>query len=201
MSADLSFDEITSRIRTLHARPEIIIEEVPPPMKLAPFSYALTADLIDPLDEDEDIATARFVLLHDPMGQDGWNGKFRCVTFVRAKVDPEMASDPIIANVGWSWLTESLEKFDCQYIQPSGTVTRVASSSFGALDSRSDESELEVRASWTPTHGNQLNGHILAWLELIELCAGLEPLPDGVAQIYRSSLFSNSSNSSSSTFA
>ena len=188
MGRNLSFEDIVAGIRVLTTRPEIAIEEVPPPMNLAPYSFALTADVCDPLDEDEDIATARFVLLHDPLGQEGWNGKYRCVTFVRANVDQEMASDPIVAHVGWSWLTESLQKFDCNYIQPSGTVTRVASASFGALDHRVDDCELEVRASWTPTNGNQISQHILAWLELISLCAGLEPLPAGVTFLSPSTL-------------
>ena len=188
MVRNLSFEEIVTEVRALTTRPEIRIEEVPPPMKLAPYSFALTADVCDPKNQDDDIATARFVLLHDPLGQDGWNGKFRCVTFVRADVDQEMASDPIVANVGWSWLMESLQKFECGFIQPSGTVTRVASSSFGALDHRVDDCELEVRASWTPTNGNQIPQHIFAWLELIQLCSGLEPLPSDVTFLSPSSL-------------
>ena len=37
---------------------------------------------------------------------------------------------------GWTWLLESLTKLNCDYTSPSGTVTRVASSSFGTLSSR-----------------------------------------------------------------
>jgi len=182
MASSRNFDEILADIRGLQVRRELILEEIPAPQKLAPNAFAMTADTAD------EIATARLVLLHDPAGQEGWGGNFRCVTFVRADVDHEMASDPMVANVGWSWLIESLEKFDCNYIQPSGTVTRVASASFGTLGERADESELEVRASWTPTDPSEIANHVRAWLGLLERCAGLEPIPSGVTQLTRSNL-------------
>ncbi|MEJ0014495.1 MAG: DUF3000 domain-containing protein [Actinomycetota bacterium] len=182
MGREKDFDEILADIRAIATRAELIVEEIPAPQKLAPYAFAMTADT------SEDVATARFVLLHDPHGQEGWGGDFRCVTFVRAAVDHEMASDPMIANVGWSWLIDSLEKFSCNYIQPSGTVTRVASASFGTLNEREDDSELEVRASWTPIDGNTIANHVRAWLDLLERCAGLEPIPHGVTPLTRSTL-------------
>ncbi len=182
MVALKNFDEIVAEIRAISTRAELILEEIPAPQKLAPFAFAMTADT-----EDE-IATARFVLLHDPAGQEGWAGSFRCVTFVRADVDNEMASDPIVASVGWSWLIEALETFNCGYLQPSGTVTRVASSSFGTLGEREDDSEIEVRASWTPTDASAIADHVRAWLDLLERCAGLEPIPEGVTPLTRNNL-------------
>lgn len=182
MAGVKNFDEILADIRGIATRAELIVEEIPAPQKLAPFAFAMTADTQD------EIGTARFVLLHDPAGQEGWGGDFRCVTFVRAEVDQEMASDPMVANVGWSWLIESLEKFGCSYVQPSGTVTRVASSSFGTLGERADDSELEVRASWTPTDSFAIANNVRAWLDLLERCAGLEPIPDGVTPLTRSNL-------------
>jgi hypothetical protein len=179
-----SFDEIVTEIRAITTRAEIFLEEVPAPQKLAPFAFALTADV--ELNEDEDAATARFVLLHDPDGQDGWSGNFRCVTFVRAVIDKEMANDPLLIDLGWSWLLEALKKQDCDFSAPSGTVTRVSSASFGTLENRDDDSEVEVRASWTPTTGENISRHVLAWLELLEIAAGLPPIPAGVTQLARS---------------
>ena len=180
MSKEITFDEIVAQIRTIIPRSEILLEEVPAPSKLAPHAFALTADVLD------DAATARFVLLHDPAGQEGWLGKFRCVTFVRAAVDEEMATDPMVSNIGWTWLIEALAKYDCAYIEPSGTVTRVSSTSFGSLDEREDDSELEVRASWTPADGNNIPNHIRAWLDLLAHTAGLEPVAEGIAHLPRS---------------
>ena len=97
-----------------------------------------------------------------------------------------MATDPMVSNIGWTWLIEALAKYDCAYIEPSGTVTRVSSTSFGSLDEREDDSELEVRASWTPVDGNNIPNHIRAWLDLLAHTAGLEPVAEGIAQLPRS---------------
>jgi len=172
-----SFDEIIEEIRSIKTRAEVLLEEVPAPQKLAPFSLALTADVL------EDAATGRFVLLHDPEGQDGWSGNFRCVTFVRAAIDTDMATDPLLTDLGWTWLMESLEKSGCTFVAPSGTVTRVSSASFGTLENRDEDSELEVRASWTPVDGENIADHVRAWIELLELTSGLAPIPEGVTQL------------------
>lgn len=182
---DKSFEEIIAEIRAITPRNEIILEEVPAPQKLAPFSFALTADVELSPDSDEDIATGRFVLLHDPAGQEGWTGKYRCVTFVRAAIDKEMANDPLLIDLGWSWFLESLRKYHCGFIAPSGTVTRVASASFGTLVNRENDSEVEVRASWTPTDGNTLSAHVRAWIDLLEIASGMPPIPEGVTQLSR----------------
>lgn len=182
---DKSFDEIIAEIRAITTRNEIFLEEVPAPQKLAPFAFALTADVELSPDDDEDTATGRFVLLHDPAGQEGWSGKYRCVTFVRAAIDQEMANDPLLIDLGWSWFIESLRKHQCGFIAPSGTVTRVASASFGTLVNRENDSEVEVRASWTPTDGNTLASHVRAWIDLLEIASGMPPIPEGVTQLSR----------------
>lgn len=177
----LSFEQLTAPILIIKPRGEILLESVPAPQKLAPHALAMTADVL------EDAATGRFVLLHDPAGQEGWGGEFRCVTFARAAIDLEMASDPLLPQIGWTWLLESLKKNNCEFTSPSGTVTRVASASFGALEDRDEDSEIEIRASWTPTDGNNLDFHVNAWLELLAMTAGLEPIPQGVSSITRNS--------------
>ena len=165
----------------LKPRGEILLETVPAPQKLAPHALAMTADVL------EDAATGRFVLLHDPAGQEGWSGQWRCVTFARSAIDLEMASDPLLPEIGWTWLLEALKKNNCEFSAPSGTVTRVASASFGALADREEDSEMEIRASWTPTDGENLLSHVNAWLELLAMAAGLEPIPQGVSSIARNS--------------
>ena len=176
-----TFEQLVAPILVLRPRGEILLEAVPAPQKLAPHALAMTADVL------EDAATGRFVLLHDPAGQEGWGGNWRCVTFARAAIDLEMASDPLLPEIGWTWLIESLKKNGCEFLAPSGTVTRVASSSFGALEDREEDSEMEVRASWTPTSGEDLVNHVNAWLELLAMTAGLEPIPQGVSSISRNS--------------
>jgi hypothetical protein len=186
-----AFNRLLDVLRTATPRSEIFLEEVPPPQKLATYSFAFTADVTNGLlgDAEDEIATGRFVLLHEPGGQDTWDGEFRCVTFVSADVDSAMQEDPLLPEVGWNWLLTSLENSGCSYNSPSGTVTRVSSASFGKLSPRSNESEIEIRASWTPVipqgadAGQTLLNHVMSWCNLIAEISFLPPVIDGVSTI------------------
>ena len=185
---DLSqFNQLVELLRTVTPRDEILLEEVPAPQKLATYAFAFTADVSNGLlgDEEDELASGRFVILHEPGGQETWEGEFRAVTFLRADVDVAMQEDPLLPEVGWSWLLDSLSAAGCEFNAPSGTVTRVSSASFGKLSPRSDESEIEIRASWTPliTDPAQILDHILAWCNLIGEVSGLPPVEEGVASI------------------
>lgn len=174
-------------LRTFTPRAEIILEEVPAPQKLAAYSFAFTADISNGLsgDAEDEVASGRFVILHEPGGQDTWEGEFRCVTFMRADVESEMQEDPLLPEVGWNWLLDSLTTTGAEFSAPSGTVTRVSSASFGKLAPRSDESEIEIRASWSPViaRPEDIFSHVQAWCNLMTEVAGLAPLPEGVATI------------------
>ena len=181
------FDRLLEVLRTFTPRPEVSLIEVPAPQKLATFAFAFSADVSNGLvgDEEDEVANGRFVLLHEPGGQATWDGEFRCVTFVSADVDPVMQEDPLLPEVGWSWFLESLERNQCVFNAPSGTVTRVSSASFGKLSPRNDDAEIEIRASWTPiiTEPQELMKHIESWCNLISEVAGLPPVPEGVSAI------------------
>jgi hypothetical protein len=188
-SGAFSFEELVENLRTITPRSEIILEEVPAPQKLATYSFAFTADVsahpsVNP-SNNEEIASGRFVILHEPGGQDTWEGDFRCVTFMRADVDSQMQEDPLLPEVGWNWLLDSLNATGAIFSAPSGTVTRVSSASFGKLAPRSDDSEIEIRASWTPilNSKDEIFLHVHAWCNLMSEIAGLPPIPDGVASI------------------
>ena len=183
----LAFNHLIEQLRTVTPRSEIILEEVPPPQKLATYSFAFTADVSNGLlgDDEDEVASGRFVLLHEPGGQDTWEGEFRCVTFLRADVDLAMQEDPLLPEVGWSWLLDSLDSQGARYGAASGTVTRVSSASFGKLSPRNDESEIEIRASWSPQFqkSDEMLQHVQAWCNVIGEIAGLPPIADGVASL------------------
>jgi hypothetical protein len=163
-------------------RSELHVEELPAPQRIAPYSAAITADV---LTNGEELGSGRFVLLHDPAGNTAWHGTFRCVTFARAEIDPEMVTDPLLPSVGWSWLIDALDASDAEYDAPSGTVTSVSSESFGGMAAEPSRAEIEVRASWTPMliDGTGLSPHLAAWAELLCMLAGLPPLPAGVVMM------------------
>lgn len=173
------FRTALTSLRDVRMRPEIQLEEAPAPQRLAPFALALTADVVV---DDEDLGNGRLVVLHDPAGQESWGGTFRVVAFVKATLEPEMAADPLLAEVGWAWLMEALETHAATFTNISGTVTRVTSESFGGLADRPLEGQIEVRASWTPSAAD-LAPHALAWAEVLGQAAGLMPLPPGVARL------------------
>ncbi len=173
--------EFAAAVESLRAavfRPEVLCEEMPAPQRIAPYATALSADVT--VDDDE-VATGRLVLLHDPAGHDAWEGTFRCVAYCRAEIDHDLATDPMLADVGWTWLTDALEAHGAEHLALSGTITRVATESYGSMAGEPGSAQLEVRASWTPTDPADLRSHAEAWGELMCTAGGLEPVPDGVA--------------------
>ncbi len=100
--------EFRDAVASMHGarlRPEVLCEEMPAPQRIAPYAAALSADVTV---DDTDLGTGRLILLHDPAGNDAWDGTFRCVGYVLADVEPEQAGDPMLAEVAWTWLTEAL---------------------------------------------------------------------------------------------
>ncbi len=176
------FRDAVRQMRAARLRPEILVEEMPAPQRIAPFSSALAADVTV---EGEEIGGGRLVLLHDPAGNDAWQGTFRLVAYARAEIDPEQVTDPMLAGVGWSWLTEALEAHAAEYVAPSGTVTCVASESFGGLSPEGATAQIEIRASWTPVGDvrAEIGAHVEAWGEVMCAAAGLPPVPEGVATL------------------
>jgi hypothetical protein len=169
-----------SRLRASRLRPEVVLDEVPAPQRIAPYAVAFSADVVS---EGDDLATGRFVLLHDPSSPDAWQGTYRAVTFARAALESDVGSDPMLGQVGWSWLEDSLAASDARHAAAGGTVTRVVSESFGALAARPVTVEIEVRASWTPL--GDVVPHLEAWSTLLCTVGGLPPLPPGVAALPR----------------
>lgn len=176
-----AFQAALEHLRAARTRPEVSLEEMPAPQRIAPFSTAISADVeVD----DEEVGTGRLILLHDPQGNDVWEGTFRLVAYVRAQIDPELVTDPLLGEVGWTWLTDALAAHGAPWRAASGTVTRVATESFGGMGDEEGTAQLEIRASWTPEIDDDqtsLRAHVEAWGELLCTAAGLPPVPEGVA--------------------
>ena len=172
------FTAAVAGLRAASFRPEVLCEEMPAPQRIAPYAAALSADVT--VDDDE-VATGRLVLLHDPAGNEAWTGTFRCVAYCRAEIDHDLAADPLLTDVGWTWLTDALDAHGAEHVAVSGTVTRVATESYGSMADEPGSAQLEIRASWTPVDPDDLAAHAEAWGELLCTAGGLEPVPDGIA--------------------
>jgi hypothetical protein len=175
------FARALADLRAARLRPEVRLTEVPAPQRIAPYAVALTAEVMG-AEEDDELASGRFVLLHDPAAPEPWDGVWRAVTFARAELEPELATDPLLGAVGWTWLTGALDGLDAHYTAEAGTVTRVVSESFAGLSDRSATVEMEVRASWTPLTA-EVGVHLQGWADLLCTIAGLPPLPEGVTAL------------------
>lgn len=163
-------------------RKDVRIDEIGSPQRIAPHSLAIAGELNE---GDESLSTGRLILLHDPAGNDAWEGTFRLVAYVRAQVDLEMAADPLLPDVAWSWHGEALESNGCKAHRLAGTVTASYGRSFGDLAEEPDSAEVEIRCSWTPEldAGHPLGPHLSAWQELLCLVAGSPVLPAGVTML------------------
>jgi hypothetical protein len=177
-----AFARALRQLRGVAWRSEISIEEIPSPQRIAPFSVAVSADVVV---LDDERGSGRLVLLHDPAGNEAWDGTFRCVTYSKADVEPEMVRDPLLADVGWSWLMEALDTHGAAYREPSGTVSAVISTPFGELAGDPGSAEVEIRASWTPelSAERSLAAHVAAWQEVLCTLSGLPPVPPGVVPL------------------
>ncbi|MDD9206887.1 DUF3000 domain-containing protein [Georgenia sp. 10Sc9-8] len=182
-AAPPDFEEALLSLRGHRVRPELHLAEVPPPTRLAAYAAALTGE-VNPAGTDPDgiLGHGRFVVLHEPAGQDAWDGTFRIIVLARAQLEDELGADPLLGEVGWSWLVEALADRGASYHHLSGTVTRVLSETFGGLELREGRVEMEIRASWTPTTLD-LGPHLLAWADLTCTAGGIEPLPENVTAL------------------
>ncbi len=176
------FVEAVAAMRGARMRPEVLCEQMPAPQRIAPYAAALSADVTV---DDTDLGTGRIILLHDPDGNDAWEGTYRCVAYCRCEIELDLVSDPMLADVGWTWLLDALATHGAAHLAASGSVTRVVTESFGGMAEEVGTAQIEIRASWTPASQPDepldVVPHIEAWGELLCTAAGLPPVPEGVA--------------------
>lgn len=178
------FQSALKTISLADLREEIIAEEIDPPQRFAPYSYALgfnvfpcvhasAAPIVDSLPlEDNACAFGRIIFLYDPEGQETWNGTLRVVIYIESDLEPVMAHDPLLPQVGWNWVEEMLE--DVPHTALGGTVTCTSSYRHGDIAGPSQAYQLEIRSSWT-AQDTDLNAHVTAFRSVIEHAAGLPP--------------------------
>ena len=161
-------------------RPEIELGPIRPPQRLAPYSYALGAEVRLPEtdvvpERSEGDAFGRLILLYDPEGAEAWDGTMRLVAYIQADLDVSEAVDPLLPEVAWSWLVDALESRPGQVTALGGTVTATTSVRYGDIAGPPRAHQLELRASWTALSPD-LEAHVQAFCEVLEHAAGLPPM-------------------------
>ena len=200
-------------VAALRPRPGLEFEPLPAPRRLASYSHALSLTAAEQHEDGEvELGSGRFVLLYEPEGHEEWHGSWRCVTLLQAELEPEIAEDPLLADVTWSWLREALSGLN--FAALGGTVSRCASSGFGELADQGTSTSVELRASWSPLPPLDENApgglvaqraaaaagrvrwtaeeawaglaaHVEAWSECLATAVGLPPELAGVARLPR----------------
>ncbi len=200
--------DFRTAVESLHSariRREIEVGPIRPPQRLAPYSYAVGAEVRPPdspddLDIDADgqgSAFGRLILLYDPDGQDAWNGTMRLVAYIQAEVEAALAMDPLLPEVAWSWLSDALGVPAGQTASDGnvhassggrvevtalgGTVTSTTSVRYGDIAGPPRAHQLELRASWTAPTADGLGGHLEGFCEVLSSAAGLPPV--GVTEL------------------
>lgn len=179
-----AFRRAVAGLDVARLRSEIEIGPLPAPARLAPWSHAVSA-AVYPAGADEETASGRLVLLFDPEGVPAWGGELRIVAFATCELDVEIAQDPLLPEVAWSWLTESLDASGAGYTALGGTVTATSSTRFGDIAGPQRADDLEMRASWTADENTDL--HLQAFAGFLASAAGLPP--EGVTLLQRADPF------------
>src|SRR5690606_26575875 len=115
---------------------------------------------------------------------DSWGGPWRIVAFAQAPLELEIGTDPLLADVAWSWLTDALASRDAEYELLAGTATKTVSRGFGPLEDQGDGAQIELRASGPP--GAPPPAHLDAWADRVCLLAGLPPGAEHIAVLHPS---------------
>lgn len=180
------FNEAVESMHRAQLRPEISLGTIRPPQRPAPYSHAVGLE-VQELDDDAPIPTdsqgdafGRLILLYSPSSEETWEGSMRLVAYIQADMDDAVASDPLLPDVAWQWLGESLAESRADYTDLGGTVTSTSSVRFGEIGGPPRAYQIEMRASWTAT-GTDLSHHVEAFSKVLAHVAGLPP--EGVAGI------------------
>lgn len=173
------FMEALESLRMTPRLSGIVLQEVPAPSRLAPFSIAIRAQTETDVDEAPS-ASGTLVILFDPSQREIWGGNFRLVGHLRAQIDDEMSDDPLLGEFLWSTLLERLHQETRSFSNVLGTVTRELSQTFGGLTLRGATLNVELRCSWS-TDDTQMDQHLLGWSKYVLETAGFpSELPHGL---------------------
>jgi len=180
------FREAVAAMNATTVRPEIELGPIRPPQRLAPFSYALGAEVRHPEtaivpERSEGDAFGRLILLHDPDGAEAWDGTMRLVAYIQADLDSSEGRRPAAARSGVELACRGAggagRTRHPRWAAPSPPPRRCATAT---SPGRRAPHQLELRASWTATT-LELGPHVQAFCEVLEHAAGLPP--DGVTDL------------------
>ena len=176
--------EFQEAVRRDAARPgcgrRSLCEEMPAPQRIAPYAAALSADVtVDGID----VGTGRLILLHDPAGNDAWDGTFRCVGLRPRRDRPRDDHRPaagrrrlVLADRGARGARRDV-RLGLRHGDPRRHRELRRDGRRRAAAPRSRSAPRGPRRWSTGTL--DIEPHVEAWGELLCTAAGLPPVPGG----------------------
>jgi hypothetical protein len=160
---------------------ELSVHEIDAPSGLAPSTIAFSAT-VNAGSGHLDRGTGRLIILDDPDEPAVWGGRSRAIVFVQSPLEVDLGSDEMFSAATWAMLLDELKDASASQRHAAGTVTRVISTGFGELEPQGRGTQVEVRASWSPTSWDA-RPHVEAWARFVSRLAGFPPQPEGVTNI------------------
>ena len=152
-------------------REELETHQIPAPEKIAPNALAFSTHKPNPAETPSNRAAGRIVFLHDPKEFETWGSNMRVIAYGKSPLETDVADQGDYAQYWWGTLELALKSHGAKYVNGAGTITKMISTGVGALDGEPVHSEVELRASWSPTE-DDLAPHFAAWQNLIAEMAG-----------------------------
>ena len=182
--APAQFKAAAMGLTELMLRNELETQQIPAPKEIAPYALAFSAQVPNPADTPMNRGVGRLVFLHNPEEFDTWGSNMRIIAYGKSPLESDVAMQEDAANYWWEWLMRALDYRGAKYSHEAGTITRMTSTGMGALATDRENTEIEIRASWSPTE-DDLGAHLGAWQDLISGMAGYPIGGEGVARIAR----------------
>jgi hypothetical protein len=163
-------------------RSELETSQIPAPDRIAPWALAFAAQAPNPADTPMNRGVGRVVFLHDPEQFDVWGSNMRVIAYGKSPLENDMGVEEDVAHYWWSELMRALNTHGATFTNEAGTVTKMSSTGMGSLANDPNSSEVEIRASWSPTD-DDLGKHFAAWQDIIAAMAGFGMDGEGVTRL------------------
>jgi len=152
-------------------RSELETHQIPAPDKIAQFALAFSTHRPNPAETPTSRAAGRIVFLYDTDQFDTWGSNLRVIAYGKSPLESDIIDDADYAQYWWGTLELTLAKHGAQFTHSAGTITKMISTGVGTLQNEPVHTEIELRASWSPTEDN-FAPHFAAWQDLVAEMAG-----------------------------
>ncbi len=165
-------------------RAELETHQIPSPPKIAEHALAFSTHKPNAADTPNNRAAGRIVFLYDPSQYEAWGSNMRVIAYGKSPLESNVVEDTDYANYWWGTLELALVNHAARFSNNTGTITKMISTGVGGLQNEPVHTEIELRASWSPTEDN-LAPHFAAWQDLIADMAGFHIGGEEVVKIAR----------------